>query len=778
MSANDCCLFVQCHARERGYISIAAEAFRPSFDTVLPTLISVAEPMSRPALVHEYRLTPFSLGKAVSNGTTAEDVISFFERFAYNFRPENSSLYETVVDFIQSCMGRYNLVRTVIDGDRALVQCKTVEVAQFLLKNKPIRSMVVTPVEIREERSTWDDEEAVFPSFSLKSRAMAKAMSAQCVRLGLPIQQQYNYERDTSLRTVSATLKSQTKPRAYQIDALRSAATGGVLNSGCLLLPCGAGKTLLGIMLICEVKKPTLVVCAGAVSVEQWKNQILEYASLDAPMTSSGASKAPSKTGASRISCLTGRQKDEITEDTDVVLTTYSMLISAHRMHSRRLATKDDGRTEGETSGLSRKNRNIKEKLFSSFGLLILDEVHVIPADSFSESLSFIDAKGAVGLTATYVREDNRILNLFHLVGPKLFDISMETLTEQGYLARVHCVEVHVPMTKEFGLEYMDRCSKSGGSSSGRGNVPALILLAAANPNKMHCVCELVGRHLGMGSKILVFCDHILLLEEYGKILNAPVISGKTQHKDRLMYFSDFQSTNNLNVICISRVGDVSVNLPNANVVIQVSSHGGSRRQEAQRLGRILRPKERASDGHIVMAWFYSIISLDSIEMTYAAHRTSFLVDQGYSCRLMDFDPTTVKKMPEKEEREVKVAVGDAVSVKHEQLHGALHEPVLRTSASAQSIGSLPYQLSLLSRVVSSWELDYQRAQRETAPVDGFGESSSDGDGGEGDDVEVYRPYKAIKRENATRTGNNPTSYTRSIGDLLQANNDFVYHEM
>ncbi|KAG5496453.1 hypothetical protein JKF63_02755 [Porcisia hertigi] len=788
------CLFLESRIQSDGYITIIAESFRSSYGAIRPFLMALAEAISRPSLMHEYRVTPFSLGAAVSSGIDAAEATTFLETYAYGLA-ENSARRQLVRQFIQSCMMRYNLARIIIDSERTVVQCKDEETAQMLLHDAVIASVAATPLQIFYEESTWTEDQRPYPSFLLQSRAMSKVVAARCVVLGLPIQQQYEFEKDTSVRTAHITLRTQTKPRRYQIEAVDAAVHEGTLSSGCLILPCGAGKTLLGIMLMCKVKKPTLVVCAGSVSVEQWKNQILDYAILEAPppTDNSDASGTNSchpdsiKSGAARISCLTGKQKDPITENTDVVVTTYSMLVTAHKAKMRQHATATVSGDDSFTARGQRKRReNPKEKLFAPYGLLILDEVHVIPAESFCESLGFIDAKGIIGLTATYVREDHKILDLFHLVGPKLYDISMEILASQGYLAKVHCLEVRTPMTKEFGLEYMDRSGKAVGA----GRAPVLVMLAAANPNKMLCVRELVWQHLATGAKILVCCDHIMLLKEYGQLLNAPVICGSTQHKERLMIFSDFQSTSKINVICVSRVGDVSVNLPNANVVIQVSSHGGSRRQEAQRLGRILRPKERAANGRTVDAWFYSIISMDTVEMSYAAHRTAFLVDQGYVCRVMEhnpFDslsnapPGSVKQCV-KEHR-----VGDVVSVKQESLYETLLQSnVLRTrggdgvDTAGPCIESLPYQLSLLSKVVSSWEIEYQqecgkrrRSARRDAAECGANMAEDDAD------VVVVpsaRSYHLIKSE-CRRTAD-PVAGVTELHNLVGVEDGFVYHEL
>ncbi|CCW68459.1 unnamed protein product [Phytomonas sp. Hart1] len=832
------CLFLRSHIETNGYITIIAESFRANYTHVQRMLATLAEPVSRPPLIHEYHLTPFSLGAAVSNGLSSDEAMNFMQANVYDLGNRDSPAYRRVRHFIEVNMQRYNLARMIVEQDQAMVQCKNLETAALLLQDAVIRALAAKPAEVRHGLFTWGDDTDNFPYFPLQSRAVCKAVAARCVLIGIPIQQQYEFERDVSVRSVKLSLRTQTKPRPYQVEALEAATTGGTLNSGCLLLPCGAGKTLLGIMIMCKVKKPTLVVCAGSVSVEQWKNQIMEYASFESSLNAStepndnmNGSAAPipdtTRSGASHIACLTGKQKDEITENTDVVITTYSMLVSAHKAHTRRAAQKHAYCNEQGTQEVYRNRKgvqqrnSIKEKLFAPYGLMILDEVHMIPADAFSESLSFVDAKGVIGLTATYVREDKKILDLFHLVGPKLYDVSMETLAAQGYLAKVNCFEVHTPMTREFGIEYMERSAQTTDLQK-VGKAFVLVMLAAANPNKMLCVRDLVSRHLDNRSKILVFCDHIMLLYEYGKLLGAPVISGKTQHRERLMIFSDFQRTSKVSVICVSRVGDVSVNLPSANVVIQVSSHGGSRRQEVQRLGRILRPKERTANSKAVEAWFYSIISTDTLEMGHAAHRTAFLVDQGYACRIMSYRPETSASREPKKEGQARgenienttargVAnlvkedvVGDIASIKQESLHDILvrpsrrepHGPALANSRLRGDIevNTLSFQLQLLSKVVSSWELEYQEMSRKRRHAEAMDNASEgqigrlQGHGLGDDDVVVVdtetRNYKAIKKEwNSLYKGSEAPFSGKGvnkvlINELIGANDGFVYHEL
>ncbi|CUG85974.1 DNA repair helicase, putative [Bodo saltans] len=793
-------------------------------------LQQVAEAVSRPAYLHLFHITPFSLGTAVSSGWTPTAVISCLSAYSYH------DTTTAMNNFITSHMERHNKAQIVVDERQRFQLCiRGRRLAEAILRDQRIVSLcavrdtsvgatAAATVRNRQQQTSTKtsdkkieegdeslshlyitrriirapDEEEDEESHEMSSEAKNAAIVADkeehdddgeleevqvllqdhaASRLvsdvlwahhHLPICQVYHFSasddsvvhddkggadhvlnsaasRDhaaNDVRSINLVLRPQCRPRPYQIAAVEAAlAHGGTaVRSGVLLLPCGAGKTLVGVLLAAVVKKRTIIVCAGSISVEQWKNQLLEWADLtpldeeDTATTHNiaarggrGGGRGGSRggqgraVGGDRVACLTGKHKDPITEDTDVVITTYTMLGVAQehyrreqqqRLERRKLQNRgedDDDMTrrscgaapDRRSSAQSKRSRNPKEALFdTTWGLMILDEVHMAPAAGVRESISHVVSKAVVGLTATYVREDHRIRDTFHVVGPKLFDISWEELHQQGFLASITCVEVHCPMTPDFMVEYTQRLhtslsSRSNSSKSSSAGVsalaaaPMLQAIAASNPNKMLCVWELVHRHLHQQehhtAKILVFCDHIALLKEYAKLLGAPLVHGETSHAERMAIFSEFQSTRRVNVICISRVGDVSVNLPCANVVIQVSSHGGSRRQEAQRLGRILRPKQQNDSAGPVDAFFYSLISRDTMEVAYAAHRSEFLVDQGYRCRFIVFEPPPpVHENDEEEEGNttggggavvVVAAYGEASekNVKRETNHGGEH---------------------------------------------------------------------------------------------------------
>ena len=265
---------------------------------------------------------------------------------------------------------------------------------------------------------------------------------------------------------------------------------------------------------------------------------------------------------------------------------------------------------------------------------MILDEVHVAPADMFQKVVHMVNAHCKLGLTATLVREDNKIKDLSFLVGPKLYEANWIDLTNDGYLAKVQCVEIWCPMTKEFYAEYIKRSIISNGSNNSR----IQRLLYTLNPRKFRACEYLVNFHTKRGDKIIIFSDDVPALILYCEALTTvtkaiPYIYGGTKENDRKELLQSFKSSSDHSCIGLSKVGDTALDIPEANVIIQISSHFGARRQEAQRLGRILRPKPNPTGGF--NAFFYTLISTDTKEMYFSTKRQQYLIDQGYTFKVV-----------------------------------------------------------------------------------------------------------------------------------------------
>lgn len=900
---------------------------------------NIAEPLSRPGGVHRFRITPFSLGAAVSAGMVWHEVCSFLRercvnwkdargevqtpevkgeaqtltRAASNTVPNGLSARDAIplegdesdvlllgdptapnhaIDpleamgdpqqladadpthpvsvFIKACMVPYGKTTLNFGADgRCYMQCHSKELLAQLASDPIIGSQCsvdanngaikVTAHRAEELEGANASGISTVPVPSKIYRAQlvdaiaCKVVSERCLRLGYPCFQDYDYRHDTIVPAINCDLRVGTHPRPYQVAAVEASAKFGKCRSGVLVLPCGAGKTLVGVMMVAAVKRRTLIVCAGSVSVTQWKNQILDFASLGVPTALRNSTKEggtqqaavsnnndlssavpvgaspkthtgvdgstykPVRTGAQRIAVVTSKEKNAITEDTDIVITTYTMLGVAKKQLDRlaaqvRASQRAGGRpAQGENrvseeipletifaaNNTMSPSTRTKLQLFNPFGLVILDEVHVVPAEYFKDALSSLKTKATIGLTATFVREDHRIESLHHLIGAKLYDIGWQELAKAGYLARVMCVEVNCPMTREFGLEYsnkkrmLDTARKArlegtlrtltsakmeeGEGTRSHDTTPLLVMLAAANPNKMKTVLQLVAAH--RNDKVLLFCDHILLLKVYANLLQCPVVSGETSHKDRLMIFSDFQAVGgkSCNIICISRVGDVSVNLPSANVVIQVSSHGGSRRQEAQRLGRVLRPKESVAmtgarqkalaaafpppstlgtsmtketdwlkgvldrgDAADANAYFYSLVTEFSVEVPYATRRSEFLVDQGYPFYAVLAPPPSVpppatfktkleasgysaqsKARSNQGNRGMALTVTSAGGLK-----GAM-APSAVPDASMDDLWDQEWRLKFLARIISGWELRFYSVSNTEAIGNDFADAAT-----------------------------------------------------
>ena len=414
--------------------------------------------------------------------------------------------------------------------------------------------------------------------------------------LNFPALEEYDFRNDSVNASLDVHLKPMTSIRPYQEKALRKMFGNGRARSGIIVLPCGAGKTLVGITAATTIKKSTIVLCTSAVAVEQWKRQFELWTQIDPAL----------------IVRFTSSDKDmtEVVRSNDkkrplIVISTFSMIAYT-------------GKRTGESK---RAFEYIKSR---EWGLLVLDEVQVAPAKSFSK-VATLKAHCKLGLTATLVREDGKISDLDFLVGAKLFEANWMDLQDQGYIARVQCVEVQCEMSPMFYREYL--------------KAPNHLrkLLYIMNPQKFLATAFLIDYHAKRGDKILVFSDNVFALQQYSDLLKIPLIYGKTSSDERIEILEKFQHHADVPAIAISKVGDNSIDLPGASVVIQVAAHYGSRRQEAQRLGRILRAKSNTDGGF--NAFFYSVVSKDTQEMYYSTKRQQFLVNQGYSFKVVTHLP-------------------------------------------------------------------------------------------------------------------------------------------
>lgn len=435
------------------------------------------------------------------------------------------------------------------------------------------------------ENEDDDPEESKVVSFEVSLKEI-ETLQKRCIELEYPLLAEYDFKNDTVNKEINIDLKPSAILRPYQEKSLRKMFGKGRARSGVIVLPCGAGKSLVGVTACCTVRKKCLVLCNSSVSVEQWKTQFKLWSTADD----------------STICRFTSDQKDKY-ESCGIFITTFSMIT-----HNQKRSW------DGE--------RVMQWLTNQEWGLMLLDEVHTIPAKMFRRVLSIVQAHTKLGLTATLVREDDKIADLNFLIGPKLYEANWLELQKSGYIAKVSCAEVWCPMTPEFYREYL---------STKPSKRPLFFVM---NPNKFRACQFLIKYHEKRNDKIIVFSDNVFALKYYATTMQKPYIYGQTSIGERMQLINNFKYNPKVATIFVSKVADTSFDLPEANVLIQISSHGGSRRQEAQRLGRILRAKKGAI-AEEYNAFFYSLVSQDTMEMHYSRKRQRFLVDQGYSYKVV-----------------------------------------------------------------------------------------------------------------------------------------------
>ncbi|KAM0678835.1 DNA repair helicase RAD25 [Binucleata daphniae] len=579
-------------------------------------LIAVSEPLTRAQRIHEYRLTPYSLYAAVSVGLSTQDILTTLDYFSKNYLPEQ------LVSFINNCTLSYGKIKLVIKNNNCFLEAVNEETQKKIMEDEVLRLYVrpengflVENVEKVKKRCIEIDypliEEYDFRSCTVENKNIPlnesvkddniengkKDFTSSNVKMYDSIAKPNNPCIPEYIGIVNNSavplafpyfgmlkidLKPNTQIRSYQEICLNKMFSNGKARSGIIVLPCGSGKTLVGITAICTMKLPTLILCTSSVSAEQWKTQIKTYASIKDE----------------DVCLFTSDKKEKIA---NILITTYTMLAYSGK------------RSYDAQKIIDLVNQRI-------WGLMILDEVHVVPATMFRKVVSMKHFT-KLGLTATLVREDDKIEDLNFLIGPKLYEANWQDLSKQGHIAQVKCIEVWCKMTPEFYKEYLKATSRKRR------------VISVINPTKFQICAHLIKMHEAKGDKIIVFSDNVFALKKYAIHLNKPYIYGPTGQAERMKILKQFQTNPKINTIFLSKVGDTSIDLPEATVLIQISSHFGSRRQEAQRLGRILRAKKRNDPGFKV--YFYSLVSQDTDEMFYSSKRQQFLVDQGYAFKIV-----------------------------------------------------------------------------------------------------------------------------------------------
>lgn len=554
-------------------------------------LIPFAELERSPEHLHTYRLTALSLWNASGAGFTSEDAISVLHKYARYEVPKS------VEEWILETAGRFGKLRLVpapwIEVPVAGKKDKLKEENLYLVtESEPVFKEVAASsvgrklLQVCEWEEPQDDEmKKVHVSDAEKAHCFRLSLTDRgtikqdLLKLGWPVKDDVPLGEgeplEISLR--EKTLGGKTfSVRKYQKEAAESIVgdKGPGTGFGTIVLPCGAGKTIVGMKVMDLLKTSTLIITTNISAVHQWIGELLDKTTLT---------------------------KDNIAEYTGENKVIKPVTVATYQILTWR--PEKDG--PYPHFSLFRKR---------NWGLIIYDEVHMLPAPVFRVAAE-IQAIRRVGLTATLVREDHLEGNVFSLVGPKRYDVPWKDLEQSGFIATAECVEVRIDLPEKKEIEYAV------------SDLRKKHRIASENPAKLDYVKKIVAKCLESKDKILVIGQYLTQLSEFSKILNCPIITGKTPNEERDKIYSDFRN-GNLSVLVVSKVANFAIDLPDASVAIQVSGTFGSRQEEAQRLGRILRPKERKSR-------FFTLITRNTVEEEFGANRQKFLAEQGYQYRLL-----------------------------------------------------------------------------------------------------------------------------------------------
>ena len=531
--------------------TLLLEVDHPLAGEARASIAPFAELERSPEHVHTYRLTPLGLWNARAAGHDAEQVVDALVRFSRYAVPH--ALLVDVADTMDR-YGRLQLAKHPVHGlvlislDRAVLE--------EVLRQKKIAPMLGERID--------SDTVAIHPS----ERGHLKQ---QLLKIGWPAEDLAGYV-DGEAHPISLDQSAWTL-RDYQADAVTNFWAGG---SGVVVLPCGAGKTLVGAAAMAEAQATTLILVTNTVAGRQWKRELIARTSLTEE----------------EIGEYSGERK----EIRPVTIATYQVMTTRRNGEYRHMALFDE----------------------RDWGLIIYDEVHLLPAPIFRLTAD-LQSRRRLGLTATLVREDGREGDVFSLIGPKRYDAPWKDIEAQGWIAPAECVEVRVTLTDA------ERMTYATAEPEDRYKI------AATARTKLPVIKTIVENH--PDDQVLVIGAYLDQLDDVAETLGGvPIIQGSTTNKERERLFDEFRR-GQTRVLVVSKVANFSIDLPEAAVAVQISGTFGSRQEEAQRLGRVLRPKADKRQAH-----FYTVISRDTLDAEYAAHRQRFLAEQGYAYTIVDAD--------------------------------------------------------------------------------------------------------------------------------------------
>ncbi|MED4755578.1 DNA repair helicase XPB [Brevibacillus choshinensis] len=540
--------------------TILLETQHPMFTEARQAIHGFAELIKSPEYMHTYRITPLSLWNAAAGGLTHEQVSEVLATYSkYGVPP-------TIVKEIEETMCRYGRIRLEKSGDDMILKSEDPLLLAELVGYKSITQLI---------------EESRKEGYVIKPFARG-LIKQELIHLGYPVSDIAGYTTGESCPVQWRKITSTGRPfslRPYQEEAVNAFYSGGAVTggSGTLVLPCGAGKTVIGLGAICQLQTATLILTTNTMSVRQWISELLDKTGLD-----------PSLVG-------------EYTGDRKVV---KPITVATYQILTYRPSAEDEFP---------------HMKLFSErdWGLIIYDEVHLLPAPVFRVT-SGIQATRRLGLTATLVREDGREEDVFTLIGPKKYEVPWKMMEEQGWIAEARCREIRLPFEAKWREAYA------------RATARQKFRIAAENPRKLEVVRYLLDQH--PHDQVLIIGQYVDQLDQMAHALGLPLITGKVPESERELLYQQFKQ-GKIKRLIVSKVANFAVDLPDANVAIQISGTFGSRQEEAQRLGRILRPKTDENKAH-----FYTLVTRDTREQEFSLHRQLFLVEQGYPYDIIEME--------------------------------------------------------------------------------------------------------------------------------------------
>lgn len=565
----------------QGDRSLLLDVHAPLAEECRNALIPFAELEKSPEHLHTYKLSPLSLWNAASAGFTAENAIEVLQKFARYDVPQS------IVMWIKEISSRFGKIKLIAgpdievpvkeDSAEKIIEhflylvADSLPVYKEIAANRTVKKLLTETLE--------GDKEAPEHSFLLKltDRGTIKQILLQA---GWPVDDKVALSDGEPLDVSLRETTCQGKPlniREYQKNSAKALIgdKGPGTGFGTIVLPCGAGKTIVGMTIMDMLKTSTLIITTNISAVHQWIDELLDKTNLTAD----------------QIAEYSGENK----EIKQVTVATYQVLTW-------------------------RPDKEGPYPHFSIFherpwGLIIYDEVHMLPAPVF-RVVAELQAVRRVGLTATLVREDGCEGYVFSLVGPKRYDVPWKELERDHWIASAECIEVRVDLPVSQEIDYAVATAREKHK------------IASMNPDKIPIVKEIIEKC--PNDKILVIGQYLDQLDEITKMLGCPIITGKTPNTERDKIYADFRQ-GKIRVLVVSKVANFAIDLPDASLAIQVSGTFGSRQEEAQRLGRILRPKEQKSR-------FFTLITRNTVEEEFGSNRQKFLAEQGYEYKIVRYD--------------------------------------------------------------------------------------------------------------------------------------------